>query len=958
MAISQPVYAQFDEFKIKAADGADFDEFGSSVSISGDYAVVGTHGDDDNGDGSGSAYVFKRNGTSWTQEAKLHASDGAAGDGFGKSVSIFGDYAIVGATCNSDNGGCSGSAYLFKRSGTSWVEEAKLLPSDGAAFDFFGSSVSISGDYAIVGAWADDDNGNLSGSAYLFKRSGTSWAEEAKLLPSDGAAGDEFGSSVSISGDYAVVGAWADDDNGNLSGSAYLFKRSGTSWAQEAKLLPFDGAAGDEFGSSVSISGDYAVVGATCDSDNGGCSGSAYLFKRSGTSWAQEAKLLPSDGAVFDFFGESVSISGDYAIVGAWADDDNGNLSGSAYLFKRSGTSWAQKVKILSSDGAAGDEFGSSVSISGDYAVVGAGADDDNGNFSGSAYLYYGYTSPVDVEGVSVSPAYAVSGMDSVVVTATVAGPANLSLFAEIEAPDQAPLDTLPLFDDGAHHDGEAGDSRFGNAWAVPPVDERIYFVDLHVSYVDSHTVSFELNNVGTFTTIGPVVLESYTLFNTLPNPGDSPFLKLSLRNNGPTATATAITADISTLDTCITEIRVEGQNSYGDIGPGATVTTAGDYIVDVNENCAGDHDILFDISIASEVFDFWSDSFSIQLVLPLVFADGWLEKSKDQVDGRFSQGVATDGVFWYFSSKGGLFKTDANFDMFIEKDGSQNPIPQFLQDQGYDHIGDIAYFEGKLYAPIEDSSYVKPIIALFDTASLIFTGDYALVPQSHIPWVAVDPRTGFFYSSEFDGVNKLFVYDPNQNFALIDEVQLDTTLSRVQGGAFLGDFLYLACDNGDYVYEVDIATGTATPVIIVPPGPEMEGIEAYALDSGVLHFVAETGGSTNIFYHYDQLLALDVRDSPKIAKIFNIFQNYPNPFNSVSTIRYELPHASDVSLIVYDLLAREVASLVDSHMEPGYHQIQWNGRNASGKRVPSGIYIARLVTLEYTNSIKMVLLK
>ena len=153
-----------------------------------------------------------------------------------------------------------------------------MLPSDAAAGDAFGSSVSISGDYAVVGAKGDDDNGSGSGSAYVFKRSGTSWQQEAKLLPSDGAAEDYFGLSVSISGDYAVVGAYRDDDNGGSSGSAYLFKRTDTSWVQEAKLLAFDGVGGDFFGYSVSISGDYAVVGARGDADNGDESGSAYLY--------------------------------------------------------------------------------------------------------------------------------------------------------------------------------------------------------------------------------------------------------------------------------------------------------------------------------------------------------------------------------------------------------------------------------------------------------------------------------------------------------------------------------------------------------------------------------------------------------------------------------------------------------------------------------------------------------
>jgi len=168
--------------------------------------------------------------------------------------------------------------YVFKRTGTSWAQEAKLLASDGAAVDLFGRSVSISGDYAVVGAYFDDDNGSNSGSAYVFKRTGASWAQEAKLLPSDGAASDWFGITVSISGEYTVAGAYGDDDNGSSSGSAYLFKRTGTSWTEEAKLLLSDGAADDNFGYSVSISGDYAFVGLSGDDDNGDGSGSAYVY--------------------------------------------------------------------------------------------------------------------------------------------------------------------------------------------------------------------------------------------------------------------------------------------------------------------------------------------------------------------------------------------------------------------------------------------------------------------------------------------------------------------------------------------------------------------------------------------------------------------------------------------------------------------------------------------------------
>ena len=376
------------ELKLTAGDPAADDWFGFSVSISGDWAIVGAPLD---GSKSGSAYVFSFDGTSWTEEAKLTASDGAARDQFGFSVSISGDLAIVGARLDGSN---SGSAYVFRFDGTSWTEEKKLTASDGAAGHQFGFSVSISGDWAIVGAPLDDDAGLSSGSAYVFRSDGTSWTEEKKLTASDGAAGDQFGVSVSISGDLAIVGALFHDDARLNSGSAYVFSFDGTSWTEEEKLTASDGAADDRFGVSVSISRDWAIVGAFLHDDAGFNSGSAYVFSFDGTSWTEEAKLTASDGSARDRFGFSVSISGNWAIVGAFLHDDAGLSSGSAYVFSFDGTSWTEEAKLTASDGAAGDQFGVSVSISGDWAIVGAFLDRDAGTGSGSAYVYtvYGYT--------------------------------------------------------------------------------------------------------------------------------------------------------------------------------------------------------------------------------------------------------------------------------------------------------------------------------------------------------------------------------------------------------------------------------------------------------------------------------------------------------------------------------------------------------------------------------------
>ena len=263
-----------------------------------------------------------------------------------------------------------------------WFEQFKFIPLDGSADDNFGCSVSVNGNYAVIGAHRNENNGDTTGSAYVFKRSGSTWIQDAKLLALD-IDDDRFGSSVSIDGDYVVIGAPYDRDFGSKSGSAYVFKHDGNSWTQQAKLLPSDGEQYMEFGHCVSIYGDYILIGADYDNYNAEGSGAAYVFKRNNQNWIQQAKLLAQDGVNKDCFGKSVSIAGDYAVIGAYYDDDNGENSGSAYVFKRSESNWTQDAKLLPHDGDKGDLFGFSASIEGDYILIGVYGDDDNGNYSG-----------------------------------------------------------------------------------------------------------------------------------------------------------------------------------------------------------------------------------------------------------------------------------------------------------------------------------------------------------------------------------------------------------------------------------------------------------------------------------------------------------------------------------------------------------------------------------------------
>ena len=293
--------------KLIPTDAAEDDNAGFSVALDGDTAVIGAPYHDKRG----AVYVFVRSGTTWTQQAKLTASDGASYDAFGIAVAISGDTVVIGATGDDDNGSSSGSAYVFVRNGTTWTQTAKLTASDGTESDYFGRAVAIVGDTVLIGA-TDDTHSNITraGSAYVFVRSGPTWSQQAKLTASDPGAYDRFGYAVALDGDTALVGAHQDNDSGADSGSAYVFVRSGTTWSQQAKLTASDAATGDFFGHAVALSGDTALIGAYRADSGGTDRGVAYVFVRNGTTWSQQTKLTAGDAADKDQFGTAVALSG------------------------------------------------------------------------------------------------------------------------------------------------------------------------------------------------------------------------------------------------------------------------------------------------------------------------------------------------------------------------------------------------------------------------------------------------------------------------------------------------------------------------------------------------------------------------------------------------------------------------------------------------------------------------
>ncbi|HEU4727321.1 MAG TPA: FG-GAP repeat protein [Kofleriaceae bacterium] len=436
----------------KASNTGELDAFGVSVSLFGDTLAVGAPGEASAATGvngnqannsatrAGAVYVFVHTGTIWTQQAYLKASNTGAGDGFGSSVSLFGDTLVVGAPFEASaatgvNGnqadntaGAAGAVYVFARTGTTWAQQAYLKASNTGGLDEFGSSVSLSGDTLAIGAPGEasaatgvngdqaDNRASAAGAVYVFVRTRTTWTQQAYLKASNTAVADDFGSSVSLSGDTLAVGAPSEASaatgvNGNQSdnsaynaGAVYVFMRTGTTWTQQAYLKASNTGMGDEFGSSVSLSGDTLTIGAPFEAsaaagingnqtDNSAyAAGAVYVFVRRDTTWVQQAYLKASNAEANGQFGSSVSLSGDTLAVGAPLEasaatgingnqtDESASNAGAIYVFVRMDTTWTQPAYLKASNTEAGDVFGGSVSLSGDTLASGAPGEDSAAN--------------------------------------------------------------------------------------------------------------------------------------------------------------------------------------------------------------------------------------------------------------------------------------------------------------------------------------------------------------------------------------------------------------------------------------------------------------------------------------------------------------------------------------------------------------------------------------------------
>ena len=417
-----------ERLKITANERANNALFGASVAISGDFAIIGANQEKKDADNSeeniltdaGAAYIFKNESGEWIFYQKIVASDRSGGDYFGHSVAIDGDFIVVGAPQeDEDENGQNtklntGSAYVFKNIGGNWTEIQKICASDRNTQDWFGCSVGISGNDIVIGAYAqgtDENGGNqtdMAGAVYYFKNQGGTWTETQKMVAHDRRTADYFGASLAIEGNRLVVGAYLQDYNANgytpktNAGAVYYLEKENNTWTIKQKLVADDRKAESNFGYSVSISGDYIIVGAHYHDESSSLtsSGAAYIFKYSSNTWEQQTKLIPSDLEANDRFGQSVAISGNYAIVGADLEDhdinggNNFSNAGSAYLFELQDNNWVQIQKLCASDRSLNDSFGYKVAIQGYNFIVTANQEDhdiNNKNYlnnSGSAYIF------------------------------------------------------------------------------------------------------------------------------------------------------------------------------------------------------------------------------------------------------------------------------------------------------------------------------------------------------------------------------------------------------------------------------------------------------------------------------------------------------------------------------------------------------------------------------------------
>ena len=369
------------EQKVTAIEGTAYMDYGSAAVVRKSSAVIGARGENER---TGAAYVLKKSGTQWIQAQKITADDGLVGDEYGYRI-VLDDTSLIVTAFNATVDGIpfQGAAYAYVYDAGAWRQAQKLTAVDGAVFDDFGSSIALDADSAIIGAFGAD----LKGAAYAFERSGDTWTQAQKLSADDGVSYDNFGVSAALSGTTAFVGANnAAIDGGLAQGAVYVFVNVGGQWSQVQKLTASDGQAGDNFGMSVAFDGTTLLVGAPPARTTRGV---VYAFTESDGRWVELQTLSPDDGMNGDYFGEEIAMKDSGAVIAAETARIDGDSRGVAYRFESVDGTWIQRHKFIASDGSTGDFFGFAIGYDGSTAVITAPSSDIDGNQSqGAAYFY------------------------------------------------------------------------------------------------------------------------------------------------------------------------------------------------------------------------------------------------------------------------------------------------------------------------------------------------------------------------------------------------------------------------------------------------------------------------------------------------------------------------------------------------------------------------------------------
>jgi hypothetical protein len=425
--------------QLVAGDRQSGDYYGVSVDITGDLAVVGATSEDEGGASAGAAYVYERSAGTWSQAAKLTASDASTADSFGRRVTV--DGVRVGVTApkqgfsNFDQGGAT---YLFEQTGSGWVEQQLLVSSDRRAGDRFGSGLALGGQWLFVGANQRGDTGVDAGAAYLFNHDGTNWSETSKLVPQTGEEYDIYSGGIDMSGDTVVAGSQHDSQQDYQAGAAHLYEHDGSGWGSSTRIADGNGGVDDRFGAATALDGDLMAIGqptaqsyvrgtvflyghtaasgwsqvGSINGDNveadrfgkaldlegtrlavgapwDGDGGALYVFDHSMGSWSQSARLIPMDNGQYDVFGGAVDLGSDRLVVGATDHDLNGVQTGAAYVYDYAGAIWTEAGKLVGSDSASYDSFGEAVAVDAGLAAVGAPGHDAGGETNaGAVYLF------------------------------------------------------------------------------------------------------------------------------------------------------------------------------------------------------------------------------------------------------------------------------------------------------------------------------------------------------------------------------------------------------------------------------------------------------------------------------------------------------------------------------------------------------------------------------------------